>query len=90
MGEVFTDVFARWATGQLRSPDPTFDDDDDDGEDPYDGDIEVTEEFLESLSRKQLRFVAGELGIRTRKKPSGKQRSRRRLIELILGELDND
>jgi hypothetical protein len=86
-GDVFTDVFTRWAQGQLSVPEPP----------PgppvtrpgryFDDDAAVDEEFLEAFSDKALRLIAEELGIRTRKQKSKKWRSRERIIALILADL---
>jgi hypothetical protein len=85
-GDVFTDVFARWAQGLLATPDP-----DPDLQDGGDDDLElvVSRELLDSFSDKEVRFVARELGIPTRRRKSKKKRSRRRLIDLILAEFDD-
>ncbi len=84
MADVFTDVFARWSSG--RMPVPSYPTDDEDDE-PDEGDWEITAEDLKSLSRSDLRSFAREVGVRTRRK-SGKRRSKRRLVSLVLRSLN--
>jgi hypothetical protein len=83
--DVFTDVFARWSSGRMPAPSYPTDDEDDDG--PDEGDWEITAEDLRSLSRSDLRAFAREVGVRTRRK-SGKRRSKRRLVSLVLRSLN--
>jgi hypothetical protein len=77
-GDVFSDVFARWATGRMTHPEPA----DDEAED-WEGAF-ITESDLTEMSRAELEALAQEFGVRPRRKKTGKKRSRARLIELIL------
>lgn len=82
--DVFTDVFARWSRGQMPVP----------AERPHGGELDVedwrvTAEDLARLSGSELRAVAKELGVRTRRK-SGKRRSRHRVTELVLEVLSGE
>lgn len=82
-GDVFTDVFQRWSLGELSVPEPPdYEDEVVDGED--DEELVVTRDLLKTLSDRQLRAVAKEIGLRTRRRKSGKWRSRRTLIDLLL------
>jgi hypothetical protein len=90
-GDVFTDVFQRWASGEL--PVPGLLPDEPPARRPgtyFDDDAAVDREFLEAFSDKAIRLIAEELGIRTKKQKSKKWRSRERLIASILKALEPD
>jgi len=72
--DVFTDVFARWGVGLLRSPEP---------QDNYVG-AWYSIEDLQAMPRPELEATAKECGIRVRCRNSKKHRSRKRLIALII------
>lgn len=80
-GDVFTDVFQRWSLGELSVPEWQELDVDDE-------EVVVDRELLDTLSDRQLRVLAREIGLRTRRRNSGKRRTRGKLIDLLLKNAD--
>lgn len=79
-GDAFTDVFARWGAGEMT---PSWDSEvASESEEPERA--EDAAAYLQACSRAELEAIAREFGIRRRKKSTGKKRSRRKLVSLIL------
>ena len=53
-----------------------------------DEEVVVDRELLDTLSDRQLRVLAREIGLRTRRRNSGKRRTRGKLIDLLLKNAD--